>query len=566
MENKELNNQDEITIAGIEDSDELNEEKSPFLLIYALIVFMAILVAIGFWIIKSFHDNDETKISDSIGKDVSSIVQENTNTSTDTSVSVSTDGTGTDEVQEPEEELKTEDTNALSKLDKERLLSEKYEGVFLKMHNLKGFTEKDFLNYRGLHVVTTDGNVNTVDEIAEALELVFSKSRNVPEVYMEIDPVELWVKAGENDAQRDNELERILRYVDEHTDTTFEVVYSFPHISYWQERTEAEMESIQEIYYHVTNMLTSRYTVYVYAPGNLEWLIVNSKNYDSLFVPNAEIQQSLLINCFCDRNFRIKLEDVLGWFADFKVILDSNNLGMYNFFLPSNSRLVFLGDITLDCDRKTSGVAGTVSYMTGARVYDLSLSELQISGTLEDEKSLANLSQSVVKRTITKDSYDTAFVNEFERFADECQKEDSITFVIVAGLNDYQTGAVTVDSKDKNSILSTYGGMVSAVKKLKKAYPYAKVLIVSPYTMAIEEDKPSTCAPEGMGEAKERYVKAISEAAKRTSSLYLDLAEMANISEDNFEKMLLIDGIHASQSGEFEIAKAISKYLLTSKN
>ncbi|MCQ2524907.1 MAG: hypothetical protein MJ123_11260, partial [Lachnospiraceae bacterium] len=362
MDNKENKNQIEET----QDIDAEYEEgsKSPFLLIYALIVFLAVLVGVGLWIVKSISADrpvDNTQISASTV----------TSTSTsDTNSPASTIGGEDAPVIEANDKPlvgKEEKIQQLTKMDKERLTSEQYEGVFLKMHNLSAIDDKLFEKFRGLHIVCTEGMVYNAEDILTALDMIFGNSRTMPQMYMEIDPYDFWISAGANDNEKEASISRILRYVETHPETTFEIMYSFPNIEYWNSLSDEQLSSCQEIYYHVTNRFLSYDNVIVYGPGNSDWLTVNRNNYTSLYVPNADVLTKVFINCFCDRDYQLKLEDVLKWFSDVKYISDSDKLGMYKHELPQGSKIVLLGDNTIT-GYTTAGVAGTLAYMTGAKV------------------------------------------------------------------------------------------------------------------------------------------------------------------------------------------------------
>lgn len=579
MNNNDLQeNQDSIDL--LPETEEVEEQRSPFLLIYALIIFLAVLVAVGLWIVKSFHDvdkvespNKEQTVSVSVSKEVTSVSSSSDSASASSSSkkieNKKDDNKEAVEDPKPSQEkpyfTNSEEELKLTKLDKERLLSEQYEGVFLKMHNLNTFTENDFKLFRGLRIICTEGMVYNTSELQEALSLIFANSRTIPEMYFEIDPYDLWINAGDSDKKRDGEFNKILTYIDTHPETIFEFAYSVPSVKFWNELSEEEFSQRQEVYYHVTNLLKARSNVYVYALGNQEWLIANPTNYTYEFIPNQKTWEKLALLMFCDRQYQFTLEDVMNWFIIVKNISDCDKLGMYSCTLPAGEKVVFLADSVFDFYRDSYGASNVASYITGAKTYNLGKGGLTLASDETSPFSFAYLNAGVCSRKLPKLYKETDFAVEFKTFLNETDVNDKLTFVVMLGINDFLNGAVSYKKGDKTSNNTTYSALLTQVKKLKKAYPNSEVVIVVPYQLDSDPDQPARTAEFGTGEKQANYSEAIEKVATKLGCDCLNLFAEGYFNEGNFNEMLKSDCIHPSEQGEFEIAKAISKFLLTRK-
>lgn len=550
-----------------------NKRSLKFFIWLSCILFILLLVVTALWIVSSFPTREKkseiqiasTEIATVEYTDVSQKkspeVEENVASVTETEdvLSIEVDEDIISDVKFKDSLLKK---SPFTKLDRERLNNEHFDGAFLKMHELTYFDEASFEEFRGIHVVVPEGLIRTFKDISEALDMMWTNPNKPSEVYMEFEPYTIWIQSGKDEQKRDEALLDVEEYISDHPETIFEIAYSFPNVAFWNALKEEDYASLQEVYYHISTVLMKHNNVYVYAPGNQEWLVCNPTNYESAFVTGKDASTKLMCHMFCDRDCKMELEQIVDWFVIVKNLSDcSTKWHMYEYDDLSSYKVVFVGDSVLDFFRTTYGIPDIVKYFTKAETYNLSKGGASSAGKGDSPYHLAAFVNAITTGEMNEKYAGTEFEDECKRFRQEVKTDDEMIFVLMLGINDFLNGEVSINKKKISDIKTTAGGLVNAVNTLKEVYPNAKFIIVSPYHMDIDEDLPSQMCEFLKGELFKEYVAAEKKAAKKVKAGYIALTENANINADTFNEMLSSDGIHPSEAGELEIAKVISKYL-----
>lgn len=449
------------------------------------------------------------------------------------------------------------------------IFSDDCDGYFMKMHNLSEFDPNYIGFYSGLNILTTRGAFLSLSAFSEAFELIWaSPDRQVNNIYLEIDPLSLWESSGETDNERTENLNRFLEYFSKHPETNFCIIYSFPHIDYWVFKTVDEYEYIQSIYQLLTDSFSEHPNISIAAPGNLEWLVSNSNNYLSMFSTNSDVSYKLVSYCLFTDRVSLDSSKVPSWFEDIRRISLNYRKGDYTVYLSTKAPIVFFGDSIMDYYRVSYGIPSLVSSITGNEVYNLAKGGMSLASHESEENaccSFETLVSSVVSGNLYEGYLTSGMKNDYYRFKTNVSNNDKVIFVIVLGINDYVNSFSSNDSSDKLNVNTTYGGMVTGINRLKKAYPNSEIFVVAPYRLS--EEYNATVDGEFDVENKMfcSYIAAIEYGAMDTNSHHLSLFGKSPISGDSFG-IYLEDGIHPTEQGELVLAQIISSFLAEELN
>lgn len=154
-------------------------------------------------------------------------------------------------------------------------------------------------------------------------------------------------------------------------------------------------------------------------------------------------------------------------------------------------QIVFMGDSILDSTREYDGVAYLISQSCNAKVYNLSMGGTT-AGLLPgesgdyaqwDSRSLLGVVNAITGRIDTK-IFDNYKAGELMK---TCDFSKTDYFVIEYGINDFlsqiPTSRYLANGDRRNEDEEhTYGGALNeAVRKLRDAYPDAKILLIAPH-------------------------------------------------------------------------------------
>jgi len=133
------------------------------------------------------------------------------------------------------------------------------------------------------------------------------------------------------------------------------------------------------------------------------------------------------------------------------------------------------------------------------------------------------------------------------------RKVDAV--VVFGGTNDYGHGDAPFGSLGSEDIFTFCGAVNSLISKLKRDYPDAKIVFMTPLHR-LNETEPS----EPDGKILEDYVNAIRETCKMRDISVIDLFEMDPL--DPADPDLVPDGLHPNDKGHEIMAQVIAEELL----
>ena len=140
---------------------------------------------------------------------------------------------------------------------------------------------------------------------------------------------------------------------------------------------------------------------------------------------------------------------------------------------------------------------------------------------------------------------------------------DADVIVIFGGVNDYQHGDAPMGNSNDRTPDTFYGALNFLYSNLRKRYPFAVIVVVTPMHMAGDK-KPGGRLPEAEKPfALEDYVHAIKETAANYNYPILDLFSRRELDSNDSKVRLkyVPDGIHPNADGHRMIANLLSDFL-----
>lgn len=203
-----------------------------------------------------------------------------------------------------------------------------------------------------------------------------------------------------------------------------------------------------------------------------------------------------------------------------------------------NKRIVFLGDsITESCgaSEKTKGFTYRFKDKTGALV-----TELGIGGTR------------IAYKTIP--STDNLLFDKFYETRISEIPQDSEVIVVFGGTNDYGHGDAPLGKMGDDTIFTFYGAVYQLIKKIRYAFPNAKLIFATPIHREFEHDRGLNLID---------FVNAIKEVCDKENVPVIDLYNLFEVNPENEEDRIKYapDGLHPNDLGHDLLADAFIKYL-----
>lgn len=137
----------------------------------------------------------------------------------------------------------------------------------------------------------------------------------------------------------------------------------------------------------------------------------------------------------------------------------------------------------------------------------------------------------------------------------EIMDRDVDAVVVFGGTNDYDHGDAKFGTVDSDDIYTYCGGINSLITKLKKDFPTAEIIFMTPIHR-VTENNPSM--PDGKILAD--YVEAMKEICKKRNVKVIDLFGLNNM--DPFDDSLFEDGLHPNDAGHEVLGDIVAQELL----
>ena len=230
--------------------------------------------------------------------------------------------------------------------------------------------------------------------------------------------------------------------------------------------------------------------------------------------------------------------------------------------------VVVIGDSIWDDYRENNGVSEQIASLTGFKVYNCAVGGT--SATITDSSTDVrtdwnNRSFTSMVYMLNGEIEKGSLLQGYSAYDDMMSADlQSVDYIIVSyGLNDYFSKS-EVSTDDIYNLYTYEGAMRHGIMKLQKAFPKAKVLVISPTYCKVFDGKnqvgDSDTWDYGQGTLN-AYVEKAREVANERNAYFLDAYHDFGMNAGNAD-VNLRDGVHFTVAGTTTYAQSIADFLL----
>lgn len=435
---------------------------------------------------------------------------------------------------------------------------ESFDGVLCTMYDMTGFTEENFKTYRGLQISCAEEDFSGLKGICAAVESALGNGRELQEVYLGIDPYQVWLEAGKADeAQQTLVSEELLILVDKYPKTMFEILLPNPKMSFWTGQSQETAAETMEAYESFVKLLDSRSNLKVFFLGNEEWLICNQDNFISEFGNNNDVARHIFLSTFCDGDYVVTSQSMVTALEQLKSMVDRERESATEYPDLEEYTVVFLGDSIIGTDRATTSIPGVTKALSRATTYNIGEGGLTASRG-EGQASFLTMVEALEKGRLAETYGDLGFATALNEFVKETNSEKKIVFVINFGLNDYFQGKKVTDEANPFDENTYAGALRTGIRVLKENYPDAEIVVAGPSYITYYSEGTERLSEEG-GSLQE-YIAAAQQVAEEYNVYFKNNFEELGVNGSNAD-IYLSDGCHLNHQGRFLYGTQMVFYL-----
>lgn len=441
------------------------------------------------------------------------------------------------------------------KTDLERLSTAEYNSIFCSLYSIENFNEEDFLTYRGFHTLQLENILRDTADISEYLETAFASGNTIENIYLGLDPVQMWSSSRKNTDKWNTSIsEDILSYASAHPEVTFEVLLPAPSLEYWTEMDAKELEETLTIYHSLICTLSPYSNIMTYFMGGEHWLIANPANYTDMRTTNEIISRKLMLFTFCDHEFQVNADNASTALDALRELVVTEQTSPTEYPDLSSWDVVFFGDSIIGNYEGSFSVPGVTAGLSNAKTYNCAQGGTPACVDPDCVLSFPSSVDYFMAQDASTIPGDGPFRASMEEYLQEDHSGRKLCFVLNFGLNDY-FGGHPVDNGQNPYDTATYAGALrEGISKLQSAYPDALILLMTP-TFTVYFNNGTEPMSEKGGILTE-YVDAALQVAKETNVLCLNNYTDLGINESTADTYLA-DGCHLNETGRFLLAERI---------
>lgn len=462
--------------------------------------------------------------------------------------------------------------------DYAKCVDEQYEVAHISMWNIDALDENTYPSLFGYSIIYPHYEFKTPMELREYLDRIVSSKSDLNHVYINIDPYILEnnykdaVFYDENPQPFEEYIHNeILQLFNKYPKVSFDLFLPARPVSYWASLPVEEYNEIMDRWYVFLMYLHWCPNVVVRYLGDQEWLVANDYNYESPERFTDEVMRTAYLYLYAYEEYEVNAPELKQKKGSIDKYIRKEKNGDYNVCDLSGKKIVFMGDSLFDFIKLDSAcISGVVRRMTGADCYNFAISGTCASAI--DNYGFTRIANATAMKSVL--DLESRYQLEAKRFLADYKEDDDVVFVILYGMNDYfsnvpiteddieeaseeddteEEGVVKVVFTADDTFTSsfTYG-----VESLKKAYPKADILVLSPYVIEGYKGGKEPYA-EG-GRTLPEYIDALKKICSEEHVEFYDLYSEGPIDEDNVD-MYLVDGVHTREIGVLALGRTISE-------
>lgn len=434
------------------------------------------------------------------------------------------------------------------KADLSRLENEEYDTVFLSMFPTDYYEEGDWTYFRAMDIVKTSYEIPNVKVLRKYMETIGQSANVVTTVYLGLDPTV-------------GNVEDIVLLIQEHPETFFEIILEYPQIEYWKALSEKRCEERLQSYVKACEGLLLLENARVYLVSGQEWLICNPSNYTTPFCTNTEVSQFLMCNFDYLHPYLLTVENWQERIEDMKTVIQSNRTGEISYPDAKQVQIVFFGDSIIGNYTNSMSVPEVAKALSKAEVFNCGYGGRGAALCKETEISFPEIVDAFIAQDMNCLPEGTQLYDGVKMFIERENTDRELMFVINYGLNDYYNGAV-LESENMYDITSYGGALRGGIEKIKKEYPDAQIVLMTPnFTTYFDYGQGRNSEAGGV---LEEYAELALEIARQQQVGVLDNYHELPITKDNW-KDYQDDGCHLNERGRFLLGSRIARIIKTDK-
>lgn len=442
--------------------------------------------------------------------------------------------------------------------DLERLSGETYDSILISMHSTEPFSEEDFVSFRGLDTVVASHTLLNTEELSAYFDCILRSGNTLSNVYLCLDPELLWINASEKTENWERSLTSgLYSYIRSNPGISFEILLPYPHISYWLNFNQKDLDILLSVYLTLINELSSYPNTKTFFPGVEEWLIINPGNYDiSSFDANEIVTNKLFLYTFCDCVYQVTPENESLFLDSLLSVVERERNTPTHYPDLSDLYIVFLGDSILGNYAGSISIPGYVSCLSDAFFCNFAVGGATAAFRSENGSDFPNIIDRILTEHTSEQDGRSVFMSGEADAEDLSGKK--LCFVINYGFNDYFNGTPVEDPENPGNITSYKGSLRTGISRLQAVFPDACYIIMSPTHTARFGDDAKTGSE--AGDIFPAYIEAAQELAAEMNLYFLDNYNDFVVTEENLD-VYLSDGCHPNERGRLAIAVSLMNFI-----
>ncbi|MCX4305180.1 MAG: SGNH/GDSL hydrolase family protein [Acetatifactor sp.] len=432
-----------------------------------------------------------------------------------------------------------------------------YQSVFLSMYDISSFPTEAFTINKGIPTLKSHYSFQNPEEISVALKTIFNSGNDITNVFLGLEPLFFRQLASDDSVNLKDIVEnQWLPYVDEHPQTTFDILFSFPSIACWDSLTESQRSHTFALCEQLVVLLGTRKNIAMYYVGGEDWLICNPSNYINSHAVRSRIAEKIFLYTFCDGYFKITPENASEILQKSMELINAEIAAPREYPDLTQCELIFIGDSIIANDAGMLSIPDIITALSGAPAYNIAQ-----GGTCAAQSSPGILCfPKMVEEFLTgkPENPDSVYGQGILQYNSSRHSGKKTCFIITFGLNDYFTGNVIKNNEDIYDIQSYTGSIRTGIAALKDAFPDAIYILMGPGQVTIYNNGKELI--NGKDQLIDYYVAATA-LANELGIAYLDLYYEFPAGNDTLTDVLLRDGTHYNEHGRFLLSQNIIAFL-----
>lgn len=305
--------------------------------------------------------------------------------------------------------------------------------------------------------------------------------------------------------------------IDSHPEITFFTYLEVKPLQFWSSYNQEDIVENEKTYNNISDVLVTHANVVHFEFYNLEWLLVNGRNFKESGAINTEVSK-ILFHSFTDR---------LNLYDGNSNVFSNGEISFFNEFehrLEEKTVLVF-GDSIWDLNRTSTGVESVMEEFSGLQIENLAISGSSASMVEGAPDFFAKVANDYVNR-------------------EDLEVPDFI--LIEYGINDYFS-QVPIENKDDLYDLETYGGGLRlGLELLQDKFPESEIILLGPTTILTCES--GNLDISGAGTLRD-YAHAMEDVATEFNVRYINNMNTYDLHISRADEYLLADQVHLNERG-----------------